>query len=447
LSHDYNKCLNQTALIKKTIDEDNNAWLKVNNHGRPIVVLRKNLTKEQSDMIDAERGQTSNLPIKIIKPTKYDLMISYSHTNSDLCHIIYDCLLKIGKYKIWIDKEEMHGSMMERMAEAIEDSHLMLICMSGAYKSSQACQAECEYAFSRQHRVVFLKMEPKYKPNGWLGIFLGSRHYVDITKESFMTKFKEIVKQISIHRDEIPDYDLIDTIITTDVQTAVTNALKAEVKTKYTAATKSRSANCDKLLPSRDIHQSTPLSSASSLNQITSPIIISPASPGITTTYTASSEQKTCHTDVSLSPNTKEILNIESSLLSASTTFIPSNVHSTTSGRDLQDINPKQQSPISSSSVVLSFEKPISILDSRNKCKEECFTPEKLAKYYPTSFDNGNVNDNQDTSNNLALEIQTPNIPNFSDDEYGTDSPATSCNPFRRCLLLLRSRRYASSNE
>ena len=201
------------------------------------------------------------------------------------------------------------------------------------------------------------------------------------------------------------------------------------------------------MLPSGDIHQSTPLSSLSNLNQITSPIIISPASPVRTTTYTASSEQKTCNTDVSLSPNTKEILNIESSLLNASTTFIPSTVHSTTSDRDLQDINSKQDSPISSSSVVFSFEKPISILDSRNKFKEECFTPEKLAKYYPSSFDYGNVSDNQDPSNNFALEIRTPSIPNLSDDEYGTDRQVASCNPFRLCLLLLRSRRHASPNE
>lgn len=397
-------------------------------------------------MIDAERGRISNLPMEIPKQLKYDLMISYSHTNSDLCHIIYNCLLKMKKYNIWIDKEEMYGSMMERMAEAIEESHLMLICISSAYKSSQACQEECECA--RQHRVIFLKMEPNYKPKGWLGFFLGSRYYIDITKEGFLKKFKDIVKQISIQRDEAPDYDLIDKIVTTDVQTAVINALKAKVKTKYAATTKSISVNCDKMLLSRDIHQPTSLSSLSNLNQITSPVVISPASPGRTTTYTASLEQKTCNTGVSLSPNTKEILNTQSSLLIASTTFIPSTVHPTTSDRDLQDINSKQDSPVSNSSVLFSFEKPISILDTRNKLKEECFTPEKLAKYYPSSFDYGNDSDNQDPWNNFASEIRTPSIPNLSDDECGTDPQAASCNPFRRCcLLLLRSRRYASSNE
>ncbi|CAF3694304.1 unnamed protein product [Rotaria sp. Silwood1] len=410
--------------------EDDSVWVKINHDGGQIVVLRDNLTKEQKEMIAAQRSQTLDLQMKTSKRNKYDLMISYCHKNSDLCNIIYNCLLKLGKYKIWIDNEEMHGSMMERMAEAIEDSHLMLVCMSSAYRSSQACQAECEYAFSHQHRALFVKLEPNYKPNGWLGIFLGSRYYIDITKGDFMTKFKEIVKQISIERNEIPDYGLIDTIVTADVQRIVTNALKTKDKTSNTA-TKLISANIDKILPSGDIHQST----------------LSPPSLCNATTCTANSEQKTYNTDASASPNTKEILNAKPSLLSASNNFIPPSVRSTISNTDLQQINSKQNTPISSSSIVLSFEKLASVLDSQNKIKEECLTPDKLAKYYPSNFDYGNVGDNQDSSNDFAFKVQTHSIPNLSDDEYGTDREDASCNPFRCCLRFLRSRRYASSNE
>ncbi|CAF3714747.1 unnamed protein product [Rotaria sp. Silwood1] len=380
--------------------EDDSVWVKINHDGGQIVVLRDNLTKEQKEMIAAQRSQTLDLQ------------------------------METRKYKIWIDNEEMHGSMMERMAEAIEDSHLMLVCMSSAYRSSQACQAECEYAFSHQHRALFVKLEPNYKPNGWLGIFLGSRYYIDITKGDFMTKFKEIVKQISIERNEIPDYGLIDTIVTADVQRIVTNALKTKDKTSNTA-TKLISANIDKILPSGDIHQST----------------LSPPSLSNATTCTANSEQKTHNTDASASPNTKEILNAKPSLLSASNNFIPPSVRSTISNTDLQQINSKQNTPISSSSIVLSFEKSASVLDSQNKIKEECLTPDKLAKYYPSNFDYGNVGDNQDSSNDFAFKVQTHSIPNLSDDEYGTDREDASCNPFRCCLRFLRSRRYASSNE
>ncbi|CAF4960891.1 unnamed protein product [Rotaria sp. Silwood1] len=380
--------------------EDDSVWVKINHDGGQIVVLRDNLTKEQKEMIAAQRSQTLDLQ------------------------------METRKYKIWIDNEEMHGSMMERMAEAIEDSHLMLVCMSSAYRSSQACQAECEYAFSHQHRALFVKLEPNYKPNGWLGIFLGSRYYIDITKGDFMTKFKEIVKQISIERNEIPDYGLIDTIVTADVQRIVTNALKTKDKTSNTA-TKLISANIDKILPSGDIHQST----------------LSPPSLSNATTCTANSEQKTHNTDASASPNTKEILNAKPSLLSASNNFIPPSVRSTISNTDLQQINSKQNTPISSSSIVLSFEKLASVLDSQNKIKEECLTPDKLAKYYPSNFDYGNVGDNQDSSNDFAFKVQTHSIPNLSDDEYGTDREDASCNPFRCCLRFLRSRRYASSNE
>ncbi|CAF4648071.1 unnamed protein product, partial [Rotaria sp. Silwood2] len=302
--------------ISKPTYEDDNEWVKINRGGCPVVVLRGNLTKEEREIITAQRSQTLDLQMK----TK--------------------------KYKIWIDKKEMHGSMMERMAEAIEDSHLMLVCMSSAYKTSQACQAECEYAFSRQSRALFLKIEPNYKPKGWLGIFLGSRYYIDITKGDFLTKFKEIVKQISIERNETPDYSLIDTIITADVQRAVTDTLKTKDKISCTAATKAISTNIDKMLLSGDIHQST----------------LSPPSFRKATTCATNSEQKTYNINAPSSPNTKEILNVKPSLLNASNNFIPSSTLSTTSDTDLQQINSKQDTPISSSSIVLSFEKSTSLL-------------------------------------------------------------------------------------
>ncbi|CAF4490119.1 unnamed protein product, partial [Rotaria sp. Silwood2] len=386
--------------ISKPTYEDDNEWVKINRGGCPVVVLRGNLTKEEREKITAQRSQTLDLQMKTSKPYKYDLMISYCHKNSDLCNIIYNGLLKLEKYKIWIDKKEMHGSMMERMAEAIEDSHLMLVCMSSAYKTSQACQAECEYAFRRQSRALFLKIEPNYKPKGWLGIFLGSRYYIDITKGDFLTKFKEIVKQISIERNETPDYSLIDTIITADVQRAVTDTLKTKDKISCTAATKAISTNIDKMLLSGDIHQST----------------LSPPSFRKATTCATNSEHKTYNINAPSSPNTKEILNVKPSLLNASNNFIPSSTISTTSDTDLQQINSKQDTPISSSSIVLSFEKSTSLLDSQSKIKEECLTPEKLEKYYPSNFDYGNVDDNQASLNDFSLKIRTSNIPNLSDD-------------------------------
>lgn len=45
----------------------------------------------------------------------YDLMISYSWADMELAHRIFDYLTKNHSYKVWIDKEQMHGSTIGAM--------------------------------------------------------------------------------------------------------------------------------------------------------------------------------------------------------------------------------------------------------------------------------------------------------------------------------------------
>ncbi|CAF4322259.1 unnamed protein product, partial [Rotaria sordida] len=59
----------------------------------------------------------------------YDMMISYCWAQQPLCHKISD-RLEQGGYKDWLDRDEMRGSIIECMAEAIERSRFVLICMS-----------------------------------------------------------------------------------------------------------------------------------------------------------------------------------------------------------------------------------------------------------------------------------------------------------------------------
>ncbi|CAF5021816.1 unnamed protein product, partial [Rotaria sp. Silwood1] len=57
---------------------------------------------------------------------KYDVMISYSHKDKDICHRIFQALIA-NKFRVWIDHEEMHGAMMQVMADAIKHSRCILI--------------------------------------------------------------------------------------------------------------------------------------------------------------------------------------------------------------------------------------------------------------------------------------------------------------------------------
>ena len=82
----------------------------------------------------------------ILNSYQYDIMISYSHSDKQLCHLIHEKLSKDG-FRVWIDRDQMHGGTMVAMADAIENSNIVLICMSDAYKQSVYCQSEAHYAF------------------------------------------------------------------------------------------------------------------------------------------------------------------------------------------------------------------------------------------------------------------------------------------------------------
>ena len=89
---------------------------------------------------------------------------------------------------------------MNAMAEGIESSEFVMMCMSDSYKQSTYCQAEAEYAFSRKRRLVPLIMKQGYKPDGWLGFMIGSRIYVDFGRHDFEIACEKLMTEINLQR-------------------------------------------------------------------------------------------------------------------------------------------------------------------------------------------------------------------------------------------------------
>ncbi|CAF0873076.1 unnamed protein product [Didymodactylos carnosus] len=158
--------------------------LKFNMLGVPVDQFGRQLTKEQ------------RLAMEPAKDFKFDLMISYCHKDSELCIKVYEGLHQATNARIWIDRNEMFGSLTERMSEAIEHSRIILICYSNAYKESPNCQSECTYANELKREIIPLRMEANYRPNGWLKVILGDRVYVDFLKNGFDTGFTDLIKQL-----------------------------------------------------------------------------------------------------------------------------------------------------------------------------------------------------------------------------------------------------------
>ncbi|CAF1228976.1 unnamed protein product [Adineta ricciae] len=125
----------------------------------------------------------------------FDIMISYSHKDEVICRKIYDELIKTG-YRIWIDFDQLHGNVMDAMAQAIERSNAIVICMSEEYRRSNYCRAEAHYAFQRQLKMVPILLKEHYQPDGWLLFLVGQLFYIDFTKYEFAQAIEMLNKEL-----------------------------------------------------------------------------------------------------------------------------------------------------------------------------------------------------------------------------------------------------------
>ncbi|UJR22654.1 hypothetical protein I4U23_025693 [Adineta vaga] len=125
----------------------------------------------------------------------FDFMISYSHKDKVLCKQLYDELIR-RNYRVWIDFDQMHGNVMDAMAQAIDRSQTIIICMSEQYRKSNFCRAEAHYAFQQQRQIVPVLMQKHYKPDGWLLFLIGQLLYVDFTKYDFDRAMEMLMKEL-----------------------------------------------------------------------------------------------------------------------------------------------------------------------------------------------------------------------------------------------------------
>ncbi|CAF3726640.1 unnamed protein product [Rotaria sp. Silwood1] len=157
------------------------------------------LEKEQETIPKTIQEQPSSISSPIIIKKQYDIMISYSHNDKELCHRILNSFEK-DQLRVWIDSQLMHGATFDAMAKAIENSEFVLVCMSDAYKQSPFCEMEASYAVKRRCNIIPLVMTANYKADGWLGVLTSALIYVDFPKLGFDKAYQELKKQIGLFR-------------------------------------------------------------------------------------------------------------------------------------------------------------------------------------------------------------------------------------------------------
>ncbi|CAF4011905.1 unnamed protein product, partial [Rotaria sordida] len=127
--------------------------------------------------------------------SKQHLMISYNWDSQTICKKIYDRLQSDG-YTVWLDVQNMHGCVYTAMARAVEQSQIILFGMTEKYRHSDNCRKELTYACKKRKRLIPIRLQEKYDPDGWLGLIAAELLYIDFTKKDFDTNYRNLLKEI-----------------------------------------------------------------------------------------------------------------------------------------------------------------------------------------------------------------------------------------------------------
>ncbi|XP_072050966.1 uncharacterized protein [Amphiura filiformis] len=111
------------------------------------------------------------------------VMISYQWDSQERAIQIRNRLVADG-YRVWMDITNMKGDILEAMADAVQRSDVLLLCMTEKYKDSRSCRSEATYAYKLQKKVIPLLLERGYKPDGWLGLMQGMDLYYEFHSHS-----------------------------------------------------------------------------------------------------------------------------------------------------------------------------------------------------------------------------------------------------------------------
>ena len=134
-----------------------------------------------------------NIPTKESN-TETHVMVSYCWSQKQEVHRLSNALKEAGK-NVWIDVEKMEGDTFQRMAEGVENAHVIICCTSEDYFNSYACHKEAGYAGSLKKNIIFAKFQENYKHTGWLGLLQGAELYYDMLAENG-NKFDDHVASI-----------------------------------------------------------------------------------------------------------------------------------------------------------------------------------------------------------------------------------------------------------
>jgi hypothetical protein len=157
--------------------------------------------RQNSEIALFQLEQRQHKPVVSLAPvsTGKHIMLSYPWKYQELFLFLKNFFETKG-YVVWMDVDQMTSSVLQAMAGAVENAAVIVYCLASAYKESEACRTEGEYAYNLRKPMVPVKPDASYRPDGWLGALTGNKLYFEFTNPStFSAKAEDLLKEVLRH--------------------------------------------------------------------------------------------------------------------------------------------------------------------------------------------------------------------------------------------------------
>lgn len=127
-------------------------------------------------------------------------MISYNGDikNRHECNEIKE-ILETKNYRVYVDYTEKHGKSLDKMAKAVDNSIIVIVCLNNSYIESDYCKLEARYAISQRKKILPVILEKDLtNADKWLSLFKEEKNYVDYTKHDYESFSKVILNEVNI---------------------------------------------------------------------------------------------------------------------------------------------------------------------------------------------------------------------------------------------------------
>ncbi|CAF0910631.1 unnamed protein product [Rotaria sordida] len=209
-SHSFNRRRRNNTVISSD-DIANNEIYKMANR------LLQNLVNESKFQ---ENEQKSNGELKHIndgKISKYHIMISYCYDDKDMAYKIQEFLANEG-YNIWFKRDNPHEQTTDIQTEVIDNSTLIVLCISNSYKRDNQCQNVAEYAFNSKRPILPLIVRAGYTNDGWLTTIINKHRPIDFATSDFKMASSLLIQDINQHVKKKVSYVEATAITPTNVE-------------------------------------------------------------------------------------------------------------------------------------------------------------------------------------------------------------------------------------